>query len=125
MNPNEFLIRNKSQIEKYNTIRSEVKHLIEDNSDYHLKNIYYDGVCHSVDDDPEVFGWFVILIEHSVSLELVQLLHNYFGGNCIISEAIGIGNDGFTVIFEYDEIKYVKQNYEDETIKWAGEINER
>lgn len=100
----EYLLKNKSQTEDFNQIRSEVKKLIEDNSSYKLKNIFHDGFS-AEEELTFCTAWFVELMDYNVSLELIQLLHNYFGGKCIISKAVG--NDGITIIFSYKDIPYV------------------
>ena len=112
----EFLMKNKSQTEDYNQIKLEVKKLIEENSNYRLKNISYDGVSEGLDKPTNYFGWFVELMDYSVSMELLQLLHNYFGGSCRVATTNTVSNGGITIIFVYDNIDYVAQNWEDEHI---------
>ena len=106
----EFLMRNKTQIEDYNQIKHEVKQLIEDNSSYHLKNIHYDGVG-----ETGCSGWFVELMDYNVSIEIINLLHNYFGGKCFVTTG-NISNGGITIVFQYNNIEYVQQNWENETL---------
>lgn len=112
----EFLKTNRKQVQNYNQIRKEVKNLIEANSTYKLKNIYYDGL-HEDDIAPSYFAWFVELMDYSISLELITLLHNYFGGNCFISTSNTITHGGITVIFSYSNIEYVEQNLKEEVIE--------
>ena len=115
----EFLIKHRKQVNEYNQIKKEVKELIETNSEYKLKNIYYDGLAHGLTHDenstPNHFAWFVELMDYSVSSRLLQLLETYFGVNCIVSNN---GSDScIVIIFVYEDISYVKQNWEDEVIK--------
>ena len=113
----EFLIQHRKQVKDYNQIRKEVKQLIESNSKYKLKNIRYDGLCEDLDNEARNFAWFVELMDYHVSLDLVYSLHNYFGGDCFIATENTISNGGITIIFVYTDIKYVRQNWEDEVIK--------
>lgn len=112
----EFLIQHRKQVKDYNQIRKEVKQLIESNSKYKLKNISYDGLCENLDSEARNFAWFVQLLDHQISIDLLQLLHNYFGGDCFVATSTDI-NHAITVIFVYDDIEFVKQNWEDEVIK--------
>ena len=115
--PSEYLQRNNRRIEDYNQIKKEVKNLIENNSNYKLKNITHDGLCETLEDEAEYTAWFVELMDYSVSIEVVQLLHNYFGGECIIQTGSMITNDGgITIVFNYKDIKFIKQNWEDEVV---------
>lgn len=114
--PSSFLQKNNKQIEEYNQIKKEVKNLIENNSEYKLKNITHDGFCRTLDDKAECTAWFVELINHSVSIELVELLHNYFGGKCIVHTTNTISHGGITIMFIYENIEYIKQNWEDEVV---------
>lgn len=112
----EFLMQNKKQIESYNQIRKEVKNLIENNSKCKLKNLSYDGLSTLAEGTPEHVAWFVELMEYHVPIELVELLHNYFGGDCLISTSNTVSHGGISILFVYESIKYVKQNWEDENL---------
>lgn len=105
----QFLIKNKGQVEDFNQIKRELTNLIQDNTEYHLKNIIYDGFT-----GDNSFAWFVDLMEYDVSMELVKLVHNYFGGDCIITT--GDFNGNIRLIFKYTDVGYVRMNMEDNVI---------
>lgn len=114
--PSAYLQKNNRRIEDYNQIKKEVKNLIENHSKYKLKNITHDGLCETLESEAEYTAWFVELMDYSVSIEIVQSLHNYFGGECIIKTDNTVTHGGITIVFSYKDIKFIKQNWEDEVI---------